>query len=168
MFRLVSAMFVFAGLVLAGQLPGDLGRAKEINRSNVWINSSPLSLKSLKGKVVFIDFWAFDCPPCIETMPHVVDLYEKYSKEGLVVIGVHTPRLEYEKDISRLREAIARMGIKFPVEVDNKETLFRDYLCDLWPTQFIIDRKGIVRYIHGGVGRYDDMEKVVQDLLKVE
>src|SRR5262249_7825760 len=143
-------------------------KAVEIRKSHIWINAAPLTLKSLKGKVVFIDFWAFDCQPCIETMPHVIDLYDKYSKEGFVVVGVHTPRADYEQDVSKLREAITKMGIKFPVVVDGKQKIFRDYLCDLWPSQFIIDRTGIVRYSHGGVGRYDDMDKVVQDLLQTK
>jgi thiol-disulfide isomerase/thioredoxin len=159
---------LLAGAVFAGQQAKDFGtyKAREIRKSDVWINSGPLTLKSLKGKVVVIDFWAFDCEPCIETMPHIVDLYDKYSQEGLVVIGIHTPRLDYEHDVSKLREAVVRMGIKFPVVVDDKEKIFRDYLCDLWPSQFVIDRNGIVRYSHGGVGRYADMEEVVQGLLR--
>ena len=98
-------------------------------------------------------------------MPHITALYEKYAKDGLVVIGVHTPRADYEKDEKKLRQAIEKMGIRFPVVVDNKEKIFRDYQCDLWPSQFVIDRKGVVRYSHGGVGRYDDMEQAVQELL---
>ena len=99
-------------------------------------------------------------------MPHIVELHEKYAKDGLVVIGIHTPRADYEKDVPKLREAILRMGIKFPVAVDEKQKIFRDYLCDLWPSQFVIDQTGIVRYSHGGVGRYPDMEEVVRDLLQ--
>src|SRR5215471_14340647 len=73
-------------------------KAREIRKSDVWINSAPVTLKSLRGKVVVIDFWAFDCEPCVEAMPHIQQLYQKYGPEGLVVIGVHTPRAEYEKD----------------------------------------------------------------------
>src|SRR5215813_4109623 len=143
----------------------DAYKAREIRKSDVWINGAPLTLKSLRGKVVVVDFWAFDCEPCLEAMPHITDLYEKYSGRGLVVIGVHTPRADYEKNVSRLRDAITKLGIKFPVVVDEKQKIFRDYLCDLWPSQFVIDQNGIVRYSHGGVGRYEDMERVVQKLL---
>ena len=143
----------------------DAYKAKEINKSNVWLNSRPTTLKSLKGKVVALDFWAFDCEPCIQAMPHVVDLYKKYSKDGLVVIGVHTPRADYEKSLEGLRDAMTRMNIGFPVVVDEKQKIWRDYLCDLWPSQFVIDRDGFVRYSHGGVGRYDEMETVVRKLL---
>ena len=165
--RTIIATILFAGATLAAQTSNDYTyKAKEIRKSDVWINGGPLNLRSLRGKVVVLDFWAFDCEPCIETMPHIVELHEKYAKDGLVVIGIHTPRADYEKDVAKLREAIVRMGIKFPVAVDEKQKMFRDYLCDLWPSQFVIDRAGMVRYSHGGVGRYADMKEVVQDLLK--
>jgi thiol-disulfide isomerase/thioredoxin len=141
-------------------------KAREIRKSTVWINATPLTLKALRGKVVVLDFWAFDCEPCIEAMPHIRQLHEKYAPSGLVVIGVHTPRAEYERDVSKLRNAMTKLGIEFPVVVDEKQKIFRDYLCDLWPSQFVIDRNGVVRYSHGGVGRYDDMEQIVEDLLK--
>src|SRR5262245_16014166 len=164
----ILALLLVAVAVFAAPPEKEFGtyKAREIRKSEVWINGGPVTLKSLKGKVVVIDFWAFDCEPCIEAMPHIVDLHNKYAKDGLVVIGIHTPRADYERDVSKLREAIARMGIKFPVAVDEKQKIFRDYLCDLWPSQFVIDRTGIVRYSHGGVGRYADMEEVVQNLLK--
>src|SRR5437773_7714353 len=161
----VIAAYLLLGTGFSRQTSNDFGtyKAREIRNTGTWINGGPLSLKSLKGKVVVVDFWAFDCEPCIQTMPHITELYEKYAKDGLVVIGVHTPRADYEKDEKKLREAIEKMGIRFPVVVDNKEKIFRDYQCDLWPSQFVIDRKGIVRYNHGGIGRYDDMEDVVKE-----
>jgi thiol-disulfide isomerase/thioredoxin len=163
MLRLLIAFVLAATL----QLPKDFGtyKAREITKSNVWINGAPMTLKSLRGKVVALDFWAFDCEPCIVAMPHIVELQNKYAASGLVVIGVHTPRADYEKDPVKLREAMKKMGITFPVLVDNKAQIFRDYLCDLWPSQFVIDRNGIVRYSHGGVGRYEDMEEAVKKLL---
>jgi thiol-disulfide isomerase/thioredoxin len=168
--RFTIALLLLAGVVFATESEKDFGayKAKEIRKSDVWLNSAPMTLKSLKGKVVVIDFWAFDCEPCVQAMPHIVELYDKYAKDGLVVIGVHTPRADYEQDVSKLREAITKMGIKFPVVVDGKQKIFRDYLCDLWPSQFVIDRSGIVRYSHGGVGRYDDMEQVIERLLKTD
>ena len=157
---------LFASVVFA-QDGKDFGtyKAREISKSDTWINGAPLTLKSLRGRVVVLDFWAFDCAPCIEAIPRIEGLYDKYGSQGLVVIGVHTPRADYEKDVSRLRESVTKMGIKYPVVVDNKQKIWRDYLCDLWPTQFVIDRTGIVRFSRGGGGRYDDMEKVVKELL---
>src|SRR5262245_10675562 len=165
--EILTAVLLSTTLLCAGQASKDFGtyKAKELRKSDVWINSKPLTLKSLKGKVVVIDFWAFDCDPCIETMPHVIDLHNKYSKDGLVVIGFHTPRIDIEHDVTKLRAAVEKMGIQFPVVVDDKEKIFRDYLCDLWPSQFVIDQQGIVRYSHGGVGRYQEMEEAIQKLL---
>ena len=163
-FILAAALVITLGMYpLTGK---ELEKAPEIRRSDIWINSSPLTLKALKGKVVLVDFWAFDCAPCIEAMPYVQRLFDKYSKGGLVVLGVHTPRAEYEKELPKLREAIKSMKIGFPVVVDNNQKIWTDYRCDLWPTQFIIDKNGMIRYSHGGVGRYEDLEMAVQTLLK--
>src|SRR5215510_13777612 len=117
MLKLTIAALMFAtALFTAPQVRDrDAYKAQEIRKSNVWINGGPTTLKSLRGKVVVVDFWAFDCEPCVEAMPHINDLYEKYSSEGLIIIGVHTPRAEYEKNVSKLRQAITRMGIRFPV-----------------------------------------------------
>jgi thiol-disulfide isomerase/thioredoxin len=162
-FAAIAVIFTL-GLALLVALPAEC--APEIRSSDTWINSDgPLTLKSLKGKVVLIDFWAFDCDPCKETVPHVEALYEKYRQDGLAVIGVHTPRADYEKDLAKLREAVKRMGIRYPVVVDNKQKIWADYRCDLWPTQFVIDRQGFIRLSHGGVGRYDDIEQAVQAAL---
>jgi thiol-disulfide isomerase/thioredoxin len=165
--KLTIALLLLTSIMYAQErkIGFDAYKAKDITKSDVWLNGKPMSLKSLKGKVVVIDFWAFDCEPCIEAMPHIVDMYEKYSKDGLIVIGVHTPRADYEKSVEGLRDAMKKMNISFPVVVDEKQKIFHDYLCDLWPSQFIIDRDGFVRYSHGGVGRYDDMETVVRSLL---
>ena len=140
-------------------------KAPELKQSDVWINSAPLKLEQLRGKVVLIDFWAFDCDPCKEAVPHVEALYEKYANDGLVVIGVHTPRAAYEKEVPKLREAIEKLGIRYPVVVDNKQKIWADYRCDLWPTQFVIDRRGLIRLSHGGVGRYEDIEQAVRTAL---
>jgi thiol-disulfide isomerase/thioredoxin len=164
--RIIAAIAVSftLGLGLFVAVPAE--RAPEIRSSDTWINSDgPLTLKSLQGKVVLIDFWAFDCDPCKETVPHIEALYERHRQEGLTVIGVHTPRADYEKDVAKLREAVKRMGIRYPVVVDNKQKIWADYRCDLWPTQFVIDRQGFIRLSHGGVGRYDDIEQAVQAAL---
>ena len=162
------ALVVFAAAVFwegTRELAARAEKAPEIRKSDVWINSPPLTLKALKGKVVVLDFWAFDCPPCIEAMPHIVKLNEKYAGKGMVLIGVHTPRTDYERNVSNVREAIARMGVRYPVVVDNTQKIWEDYRCDLWPTQFVIDAGGTIRYFHGGVGRYEELETVVQKLL---
>ena len=140
-------------------------KAPELKAGTLWINSAPLTLESLKGKVVMLDFWAFDCENCAEAMPHVLDLYKKYGKDGLVIIGVHTPRIDYEKDLAKIKEDVAKKGIQYPVVVDNKYSIWSDYLCDAWPNVFVIDQEGVIQLSHTGVGRYDDIDKVVQKLL---
>jgi thiol-disulfide isomerase/thioredoxin len=152
-------------VLLAGIASGEPEKAPEFRKSGVWINSTPLTLKALKGKVVLVDFWAFDCAPCIEAMPHVRELYSKYESRGLVIIGVHAPRTEDEHNVTKLREAVKRMDIRFPVVTDNPQKIWSDYRCDSWPTVFVIDRNGAIRYSHGGVGRYGDLEETIQTLL---
>src|SRR5262249_29365904 len=92
-------------------------KAPEFKESNTWINTAPLTLASLQGKVVLIDFWAFDCPYCAEALPHVKEWQAKYAKDGLVIIGVHVPRIDYEKEVPKVREAIVKKGIEYPVVV---------------------------------------------------
>jgi len=140
-------------------------KAPELKPSPTWINTNPLNLESLKGKVILLTFWAFDCPYCAEATPYVIDWNEKYAKDGLVVIGVHTPRLDYEKDVARIREAVSKKGIKYPVVVDSKYDIWSDYLCNVWPSHFVIDQDGVIQLSHSGTGRYEDTEKVIQKLL---
>jgi thiol-disulfide isomerase/thioredoxin len=140
-------------------------KAPELKGENVWINSSPLKLEDLRGKVVMLDFWAIDCQYCAETLPHIMKLHEKYSKQGLVIIGVHTPRMDHEKDVNKVRQAVARKRIPYPVVVDNNYQIWTDYLCSAWPSQYIIDQEGVIQLSHGGTERYEDMDQVVQKLL---
>jgi len=159
------SIFALMFLLLAGIASGEPEKAPEFRKSGVWINSTPLTLKALKGKVVLVDFWAFDCAPCLEAMPHIQELYSRYESKGLVIVGVHVPRTRDEKNISNVREAVKRMEIRFPVVTDNSQKIWSDYRCDVWPTVFVIDRSGAIRYSHGGVGRYDDLENSIQTLL---
>ena len=160
-FSLVILVLIFAGAAF-----GETEKAPEFRKAGVWINSSALSLKSLRGKVVLVDFWAFDCEPCIDAMPHIRTLYSKYESRGLVVIGVHAPRTKDEKNLSKLREAVSRLDIRFPVVTDNEQKIWSDYRCDLWPTAFVIDRNGAIQYSRGGIGRYDELERKILSLLE--
>jgi thiol-disulfide isomerase/thioredoxin len=140
-------------------------KAPELKDGDAWINSGPLKLEQLRGKVVLIDFWAFDCPFCAEAMPHIKEMHDKYAKDGLVVIGVHVPRIDYEKEIPKIKEAVAKKEIKFPVVVDNNYQIWSDYLCNTWPSHFIVDQAGVIQLSHSGTERYEDTEKVIQRLL---
>jgi len=160
-------LLLAAGTALA-QHPEDAfvgQKAPELKAGDAWINSQPLKLEQLRGKVVLIDFWAFDCPFCAQAMPHIKEMYEKYGKDGLVVIGVHVPRIDYEKEIPKIKDAVAKIGIKYPVVVDNKYQIWSDYLCNTWPSHFIVDQEGVIQLSHSGTERYEDTEKVIQKLL---
>jgi thiol-disulfide isomerase/thioredoxin len=163
----LAAILILAGAAFA-QHPEDVfvgQKAPELKDSSIWINTEPLTLSSLKGKVVLIDFWAFDCPYCAEALPHVKEWHEKYAKDGLVVIGVHVPRIDYEKEVPKIREAVKKKGIAYPVVVDNNYAIWSDYLCNVWPSHFVVDQNGVIQLSHSGTERYEETEKMIQKLL---
>ncbi len=165
--RLVLALLLTATAAWA-QHPDDAfvgQKAPEIKSGDAWINTAPLKLEQLRGKVVLIDFWAYDCPYCNQTLPHLKQLHEKYAKDGLVILGVHTPRIDYEKDIAKIRDAVLKKGIQYPVVVDNKYQIWSDYLCNTWPTHFVVDKDGVIQLSHSGTERAEDTEKIIQKLL---
>src|SRR5436190_1142959 len=166
--RIAVILLVALSSVAFAQHPEDAfvgQKAPELKQGQTWINADPLTLASLQGKVVLIDFWAFDCPYCAEALPHVKDWYKKYAKDGLVIIGVHTPRIDYEKEVPKIREAIAKKGIEYPVVVDNNYAIWSDYLCNVWPSHFLVDQNGVIQLSHSGTERYEDTEKMIQKLL---
>jgi cytochrome c biogenesis protein CcdA/thiol-disulfide isomerase/thioredoxin len=130
------------------------------------LNSPPLSSESLKGKVVLVDFWTYDCINCQHTLPHVNDWAKKYEKDGLVVIGVHTPEYGYEKIIDNVRQQVRKLDINYPVAIDNQYAIWRAFNNQYWPAHYFIDAKGQVRYSHFGEGRYGEQEQVIQQLLQ--
>ncbi|MEX0165733.1 cytochrome c biogenesis protein DipZ [Pseudomonas brassicacearum] len=131
-----------------------------------WLNSPPLSSESLKGKVVLVDFWTYDCINCQHTLPYVNGWAKKYEKDGLVVIGVHTPEYGYEKIIDNVREQVRKLDIHYPVAIDNQYAIWRAFNNQYWPAHYFIDAKGQVRYSHFGEGRYGEQEQVIQQLLQ--
>ncbi|MCW1248225.1 cytochrome c biogenesis protein DipZ [Pseudomonas sp. SAICEU22] len=131
-----------------------------------WLNSPPLSSESLRGKVVLVDFWTYDCINCQHTLPYVNDWAKKYAKDGLVVIGVHTPEYGYEKIIDNVREQVRKLDIQYPVAIDNQYAIWRAFNNQYWPAHYLIDAKGQVRYSHFGEGRYGEQEQVIQQLLQ--
>jgi cytochrome c biogenesis protein CcdA/thiol-disulfide isomerase/thioredoxin len=131
-----------------------------------WLNSPPLSSESLRGKVVLVDFWTYDCINCQHTLPYVNGWAKKYEKDGLVVIGVHTPEYGYEKIIDNVREQVRKLDIHYPVAIDNQYAIWRAFNNQYWPAHYFIDAKGQVRYSHFGEGRYDEQEQVIQQLLQ--
>jgi thiol-disulfide isomerase/thioredoxin len=133
-----------------------------------WINSAPLDLAQLRGKVVLVDFWTFDCINCAHTLPHVKDWYARYRDKGLVVVGVHTPEYSFERDTGNLKKAIAKYGIEYPVAQDNRYATWNAYNNQYWPALYLIDQNGKIVYTHFGEGRYAQTEETIRGLLGVK
>ena len=131
-----------------------------------WLNSAPLNSEALRGKVVLVDFWTYDCINCQHSLPYVNAWAKKYEKDGLVVIGVHTPEYGYEKIIDNVRKQVKQLDIGYPVAIDNDYAIWRAFDNQYWPAHYIFDAKGQLRYSHFGEGRYDKQEEVIQQLLQ--
>jgi thiol-disulfide isomerase/thioredoxin len=130
-----------------------------------WFNSDPLSIEGLRGKVVMVNFWTYGCYNCVNALPHVRKLYEKYKDSGFVVVGVHTPEFPREKSAANVQSAIKRHGITYPVAQDNDYATWKNYGNRYWPAQYIIDRSGRIVFTHAGEGEYDTMDRTVQKLV---
>ncbi len=130
-----------------------------------WINSAPFALHDLLGKVVLVDFWTYSCINCVRTLPYVTGWYNKYHDKGLVVVGVHTPEFDFEKNIENVRAAVAKYGIKYPVVLDSNFGTWQSYSNQYWPAQYLIDKKGNVVYTHFGEGGDDVTENNIRYLL---
>jgi len=130
-----------------------------------WFNSDPLTLKSLRGRVVVVDFWTFACYNCRNALPAVKNWDARYRSQGLTVIGVHTPELDTERNVDNLRREIAELGITFPVVTDNDFSTWNAYNVKAWPTWFVIDKQGRIRWQHVGEGAYDQTEQLIKQLL---
>lgn len=147
----------------------DLGAAPnpEFSGATKWLNSEPLSLTgNLKGKVVLVDFWTYSCINCIRTFPYITSWHEKYKDKGLVIIGVHAPEFEFEKEENNVRQAMRDFKIDYPVVQDNEFAIWKSYHNQYWPAHYLIDAKGHIRATHFGEGAYAETEKQIQDLLK--
>ncbi|MDQ0009529.1 thiol-disulfide isomerase/thioredoxin [Luteibacter jiangsuensis] len=131
-----------------------------------WFNSQPLTIAGLRGKVVLVEFWTHECINCLHVLPHTKALYDKYAKDGLVVVGVHTPEYDEERDPANVKAAIARYGITWPVAMDNGYQTWNAYGNRFWPALYLIDRDGRVVYSHFGEGNYDETEVRVRQLLE--
>jgi thiol-disulfide isomerase/thioredoxin len=130
-----------------------------------WINSEPLKLKDLRGRVVLIEFWTFGCYNCRNTVPFVKAWNDRYREKGLTIIGVHSPEFDEEKDVDNLRRAVASLGISYPVVTDNDYKTWNAYKVEAWPTLFLLDKQGRIRWTHVGEGAYDETEQLIKQLL---
>ena len=142
-----------------------LGNAPEFAGTGRWFNSPPLTMKSLRGRVVLVDFWTYTCINCLRTLPYVRAWDERYARRGLTIVGVHTPEFAFEKKAANVQRAIADEGVRYPVVQDNEFGTWNAFTNQGWPSKFLIDARGRVRYTHLGEGDYAETEAAIRALL---
>ena len=141
-------------------------QAPEVEVVWAWINSEPLTMQELRGKVVLVDFWTYTCINCIRTFPFLKLWQSRYADDGLVILGIHTPEFDFEKDLDNVVTATRDNGIVWPVALDNDYVTWRNFSNRFWPAKYLIDRDGVVRYTHFGEGAYAETEQQIRDLLE--
>lgn len=142
-------------------------KAPELKGIAGYINTMPDELKEkIKGKVVLYDIWTYSCINCVRTLPFITAWDEKYSDQGLLIIGIHSPEFEFEKDIDNVKMEVAKHGIDYPVVLDNDKETWNAFENRYWPRKYVADHEGFIRYDHIGEGAYDETEKIIQKLLK--
>ena len=146
-----------------GHEVGDL--APEFGGIAAWINSGPLTMEGLRGKVVLVDFWTYTCINCINTFPFLKQMHAEYADEGLVIVGVHSPEFEFEKIYDNVVEAAQNDALVWPIAQDNDFTTWNRYSNRYWPMEYLIDKDGVIRYTHIGEGAYAETEDIIRELL---
>ena len=140
------------------------GKAPDIT-NETWLNSAPLHLSDLKGKVVMVEFWTFGCYNCRNVEPYVKQWHQKYADKGLVIIGVHSPEFSYEHDVAKVKQYLQDHDIRFPISIDNDFSTWNRYGNRYWPAMYLIDKQGVVRYVRIGEGGYQETERLIESLL---
>jgi len=165
--RILTAVGVTLLGLSVGWLVANAGvgmKAPDIT-NDTWLNSAPLHLQDLRGKVVMVEFWTFGCYNCRNVEPHVKSWFKTYADQGFLVIGVHSPEFSYEHDLSRVKQYIRDHDIPFPVSIDNDFSTWYRYGNRYWPAMYLIDKQGTIRYVRIGEGGYQETERLIQGLL---
>jgi thiol-disulfide isomerase/thioredoxin len=132
-----------------------------------WLNTTPLTLADLRGKVVLIDFWTFSCVNCVRTIPHLRVLYDDYKQDGFVIVGVHSPEFDFEKVPANVAAAVKRLGVTWPVAIDSQMATWNAYQNEYWPAEYLLDQQGRIAYTSFGEGDYTQTDEAVAQLLNV-
>jgi len=175
-----AALAVIAGVsvyVAAMTEPGDVSQNSNLtvlansvpalSAAKGWINSPPLEPSDLAGKVVLYDFWTYSCINCQRTLPHLKALYDRYKGDGLVIVGIHSPEFDFEKDHGNVQRAVEHYGVTWPVALDDDMTIWNAFNNQYWPAEYLTDRNGKLRQVRFGEGDYDAKENDVRTLLGV-
>jgi thiol-disulfide isomerase/thioredoxin len=170
---------VFAVVVASKSDPGKVASGADVNNLPVgpkvpglspakgWINSPPLTSADLQGKVVLYDFWTYSCVNCVRTIPHLRSWYDRYEKDGLVVVGVHSPEFDFEKNHDNVKAAVARLHVDYPVALDDDMAIWNEFSNMYWPEDYVADRQGHLRDMTIGEGSYTQTEDVIRKLLGI-
>ena len=163
--RILTAVGVTLVGLSVGWLVANAGvgmKAPDIT-NDTWLNSAPLHLQDLRGKVVMVEFWTFGCYNCRNVEPHVKSWFKTYADQGFLVIGVHSPEFSYEHDLSNVKKYILEHDIRYPIPIDNDFSTWNRY--GYWPAMYLIDKQGTLRYVRIGEGGYQETERLIQGLL---
>jgi len=161
----IGAAMLICGIVAIAAGAGDEGPMPDLNGAVGWLNSTPLSSKSLRGKVVLVNVWTYSCINSLRELPYMKAWAAKYKDAGLVVIGVHSPEFAFEKDPANVKNAVSDLKVAYPVPIDSGLAIWSAFHNEYWPADYFIDRKGRIRYHHFGEGEYDKSERIIQELL---
>jgi cytochrome c biogenesis protein CcdA/thiol-disulfide isomerase/thioredoxin len=153
-----------AGAAPRADLPV-LGKAPDFTGNDAWLNTRPLSLEQLRGRVVLIDFWTYTCINCLRTLPQLRAWDARYRDDGLTIVGVHTPEFAFERELDNVERAVRRNGLRYPVAQDNSYATWDAWGNQYWPAKYLIDAEGRVRYTHFGEGAYEETETAIRALL---
>ena len=166
--QLARGSGVSAAAASSGEGLPDFGAAPELRGIDAWLNTpdgGALTLERLRGKVVLVDFWTYSCINCLRTLPHLKAWDAAYRDDGLAIVGVHSPEFAFEHVLANVRRAVRRLGVRYPVALDNDFETWNAYSNQYWPAKYLIDRRGNVRYAHFGEGAYDRTERLIRRLL---
>jgi len=161
-----GAAALVCGVVAIASGTGGEGQMPDLDGAAAWLNSTPLRSKSLRGKVVLVNFWTYSCINSLRELPYIKAWAAKYQDAGLVVIGVHSPEFGFEKDPANVKSAVSDLGVTFPVPIDSDHAIWSAFRNEYWPADYLIDGKGRIRYHHFGEGDYEKSERVIQELLR--
>jgi thiol-disulfide isomerase/thioredoxin len=163
-------VFVARGQQLAsrlGKVPlKNYGAAPDVHGISAWINSKPLTIPQLRNKVVLVDFWTYSCINCLRTLPYLKAWYARYHSKGFVILGIHTPEFAFEHDLGNVRAAVKRLGVRYPVALDNGYGTWKAFGNNYWPADYLVDQDGRVRDVHFGEGDYAQTERDIRLLLQ--